>query len=62
VIASGGVAALDHLRALAELVPAGLEGVIVGKALYVGAFTLEAALAVAAEHAVAGADPAGSGR
>jgi phosphoribosylanthranilate isomerase len=62
VIASGGVAALDHLRALAELVPAGLEGVIVGKALYARAFTLEAALAVAGEHAVAGADPAGSGR
>jgi phosphoribosylanthranilate isomerase len=62
VIASGGVAALDHLRALAELVPSGLDGVIVGKALYAGAFTLEAALAVAAELAVAGADPAGSGR
>src|SRR5262247_1135713 len=42
VIASGGVAALDHLRALAELVPSGLDGVIVGKALYAGAFTLEA--------------------
>jgi phosphoribosyl isomerase A len=62
VIASGGVAALDHLRALAELVPSGLDGVIVGKALYAGAFTLEAALAVAAGLAVAGADPAGSGR
>jgi len=62
VIASGGVAALDHLRALAELVPSGLDGVIVGKALYAGAFTLEAALAVAAELAVAGADPGRSGR
>jgi phosphoribosylanthranilate isomerase len=62
VVASGGVAALDHLRTLAELVPSGLEGVVVGKALYAGAFTLEAALAVAAELAVAGADPAGAGR
>src|SRR4029450_2034211 len=62
VIASGGVAPLDDLRALAELVPAGVEGVIVGKALYAGAFTLEAALAVAAELPVAGADPARSGR
>ncbi len=62
VIASGGVAALDHLRALAGLVPSGLEGVIVGKALYAGAFTLEAALAVAAELRAVGADPAGSAR
>jgi len=62
VIASGGVATLDHLRALAELVPVGVEGVIVGKALYAGAFSLEAALAVAAELPVAGANPAGSGR
>jgi phosphoribosylanthranilate isomerase len=62
VIASGGVAALDHLRALAELAPSGLEGVIVGRALYAGAFTLEAALAVAAEPRVADADPVRSGR
>jgi phosphoribosylanthranilate isomerase len=48
VIASGGVATLDDLRALRELVPAGIEGAIVGKALYAGAFTLPQALAVAA--------------
>jgi len=48
VIASGGVSSLDDLRAIAELVPLGVEGAIVGKALYAGAFTLEEALAVAA--------------
>jgi 1-(5-phosphoribosyl)-5-[(5-phosphoribosylamino)methylideneamino] imidazole-4-carboxamide isomerase/N-(5'phosphoribosyl)anthranilate isomerase len=44
VVASGGVAALDDLRAIAELAPLGVEGVIVGKALYAGAFTLQQAL------------------
>lgn len=46
VIASGGVSTLDDLRALAGLESAGVEGVIVGKALYVGAFTVPEALAV----------------
>jgi 1-(5-phosphoribosyl)-5-[(5-phosphoribosylamino)methylideneamino] imidazole-4-carboxamide isomerase/N-(5'phosphoribosyl)anthranilate isomerase len=45
VVASGGVASLDDLRAIARLVPAGVEGAIVGKALYAEAFTLEDALA-----------------
>jgi phosphoribosylanthranilate isomerase len=45
VVASGGVSSLDDLRALASLVPIGVEGAIVGKALYAGAFTLEEALA-----------------
>jgi 1-(5-phosphoribosyl)-5-[(5-phosphoribosylamino)methylideneamino] imidazole-4-carboxamide isomerase/N-(5'phosphoribosyl)anthranilate isomerase len=45
VIASGGVSSLDDLRAVATLVPDGVEGAIVGKALYAGAFTLEDALA-----------------
>src|SRR5918912_211847 len=40
VIASGGVSKLDDLRQLAALEPAGVEGVIVGKALYAGAFTV----------------------
>jgi len=48
VVASGGVSSLDDLVALRELVPLGLEGAIVGKALYAGAFTLPAALDVAA--------------
>ena len=47
VVASGGVSSLDDLAALRELVPAGLEGAIVGKALYDGAFSLPAALDVA---------------
>jgi 1-(5-phosphoribosyl)-5-[(5-phosphoribosylamino)methylideneamino] imidazole-4-carboxamide isomerase/N-(5'phosphoribosyl)anthranilate isomerase len=44
VIASGGVASLGDLRALAALAPEGVEGAIVGKALYAQAFTLEQAL------------------
>ncbi len=47
VIASGGVSSLDDIAALRELVPQGLEGAIVGKALYAGAFTLAEALDVA---------------
>lgn len=47
VIASGGIAKLDDLRDLRELVAAGVEGAIVGKALYAGAFTLPQALDVA---------------
>ena len=47
VVASGGISSLDDLIALRELVPAGLEGAIVGKARYAGAFTLPAALDVA---------------
>jgi phosphoribosyl isomerase A len=45
VVASGGVSSLDDLRALATLVPLGVEAAIVGKALYAGAFTLPEALA-----------------
>ena len=47
VIASGGVASLDDISALRDLVPIGVEGAIVGKALYAGAFTLAEALDVA---------------
>jgi phosphoribosylanthranilate isomerase len=46
VIASGGVASLDDLRSLMTLEPLGVEGVIAGKALYAGAFTVPDALAV----------------
>ncbi|MBU2665707.1 bifunctional 1-(5-phosphoribosyl)-5-((5-phosphoribosylamino)methylideneamino)imidazole-4-carboxamide isomerase/phosphoribosylanthranilate isomerase PriA [Actinoplanes bogorensis] len=48
VIASGGVSTLDDLRALATLEPVGVEGVIAGKALYAGAFTVRQALDVLA--------------
>jgi phosphoribosylanthranilate isomerase len=49
VIASGGVSSLADLRTLSALEPLGVEGVIAGKALYAGAFTVEQALAVLRE-------------
>jgi phosphoribosyl isomerase A len=48
VVASGGVSSLADLRAIAELAGEGVEGAIVGKALYAGAFTLPEALAAVA--------------
>jgi phosphoribosylanthranilate isomerase len=48
VIASGGVSTLDDLVALKDLEADGVEGVIAGKALYAGAFTVAQALAVLA--------------
>lgn len=47
VVASGGISVLEDLRQLRELVPSGVEGAIIGKALYDGAFTLSEALEVA---------------
>jgi phosphoribosylformimino-5-aminoimidazole carboxamide ribotide isomerase len=47
VIASGGVGTLDHIRALLPLQQDGVEGVIVGRALYTGAVALSEAIAVA---------------
>lgn len=47
VIASGGVAALDDIRALAQLFGSGIVGVIVGRALYEGRFSLLEAIAAA---------------
>jgi 1-(5-phosphoribosyl)-5-[(5-phosphoribosylamino)methylideneamino] imidazole-4-carboxamide isomerase/N-(5'phosphoribosyl)anthranilate isomerase len=49
VVASGGVSSLADLRALAQLDEIGVEGAIVGKALYAGAFTLADALAAVAD-------------
>lgn len=49
IIASGGVSSLDDIRALKELEPRGVEGVIVGKALYERAFTLPEAIKVAGD-------------
>jgi phosphoribosyl isomerase A len=46
VIASGGIAELSDLRALLRLRSKGLSGAILGKALYVGRFSLEQALKV----------------
>jgi len=45
VIASGGVSTVADLLAIAALIPVGVEGAIVGKALYAGRFTLTEALA-----------------
>jgi 1-(5-phosphoribosyl)-5-[(5-phosphoribosylamino)methylideneamino] imidazole-4-carboxamide isomerase/N-(5'phosphoribosyl)anthranilate isomerase len=50
VVASGGVSSLADLRAIAELVPIGVEGAIVGKALYAGEFTLQDALSAVGEE------------
>jgi phosphoribosyl isomerase A len=44
IIASGGVSSLDDLRAIADLTDDGVEGAIIGKALYAGRFTLPQAL------------------
>lgn len=47
IIASGGVSTIEDIRALRALTELGIEGTIVGKALYAGAFTLQEALAAA---------------
>jgi phosphoribosylformimino-5-aminoimidazole carboxamide ribotide isomerase/phosphoribosylanthranilate isomerase len=44
VVASGGISSLEDIAALASLNTIGVEGAIVGKALYAGAFTLQEAL------------------
>lgn len=51
VVASGGVSSLEDIAALRDLTPQGVEGAIVGKALYAGAFTLPQALDVAGRPA-----------
>ena len=49
VVASGGISSLGDIAALRALVPLGVEGAIVGKALYAKAFTLTEALSVASD-------------
>jgi len=49
IIASGGVATLDDIRRLQPLEKEGVEGVIVGRALYAGAFTLRQAIQTVAK-------------
>jgi 1-(5-phosphoribosyl)-5-[(5-phosphoribosylamino)methylideneamino] imidazole-4-carboxamide isomerase/N-(5'phosphoribosyl)anthranilate isomerase len=44
VVASGGISSLEDIAALVALNNSGVEGAIVGKALYAGAFTLQEAL------------------
>ena len=48
VLASGGVGGAQHIAALASVAEAGIEGVVVGRALYTGAVTLAAARRAAA--------------
>ena len=47
IVASGGISSIADIEALKSLVGIGVEGAIMGKALYAGAFTLEEALKVA---------------
>ena len=47
VVASGGVSSLSDIEQLTSLVPLGLEGLVLGKALYEGKFTLSQALEIA---------------
>lgn len=49
VVASGGISNLSDIADLAALTSIGIEGAIVGKALYSGAFTLQEALKVASK-------------
>ncbi|WP_327260106.1 HisA/HisF-related TIM barrel protein [Streptomyces sp. NBC_01232] len=48
VLAAGGIATLDDLRTVAALAPHGVDGALIGRALYSGAFTLAQALACVA--------------
>lgn len=50
VVASGGISSLDDIRALKALAQHGLEGAILGKALYAKNFTLEQAIEIAEEN------------
>ncbi len=56
VIYSGGVGSLDDVRALARLRHRGVRGVIVGRALYLGRFTLRDAMDASKEAAATGTE------
>ena len=58
VVASGGISSLDDLRALADMVSLGVEGAIIGTALYVGSFTIEEALAAVRPPTAVATSPA----
>ncbi|MBI5207780.1 MAG: 1-(5-phosphoribosyl)-5-[(5-phosphoribosylamino)methylideneamino]imidazole-4-carboxamide isomerase [Candidatus Firestonebacteria bacterium] len=49
VIASGGISSLEDIKNIKELEKYGVAGVIIGKALYTGAFELEEALEIMKE-------------
>lgn len=61
VIASGGVASIEDVRRLSGLVSIGIEGAIIGTALYTGKIDLAAALAVARGGSGATAGPSAKG-
>lgn len=56
ITASGGIATLDDLRALAALPAPGIEGAIAGRAIYEGAFTVEEGVRVCAEAGAAASE------
>ena len=45
IVASGGISRLEDLHTLADMTGQGIEGAIIGRALYEGAFTLAEAIA-----------------
>lgn len=47
IVASGGISSLTDIKTLTQFTNLGVEGVIIGKALYAGAFTLAQVLAIA---------------
>jgi len=49
ILAAGGVSCLEDIIALKELVPAGLEGAVIGRAIYTGDLDLREALAAAGD-------------
>ena len=57
VVASGGISSLDDLATLRDMVSLGVEGAIIGTALYVGNFTLPDALTVAGDRTGQAGDP-----
>ena len=59
VVASGGISSLTDLEALSALVADGVEGAIIGTALYVGSFTLTEALTLTRGRAGLGAGSKG---
>ncbi|MGB7088174.1 MAG: 1-(5-phosphoribosyl)-5-[(5-phosphoribosylamino)methylideneamino]imidazole-4-carboxamide isomerase [Phormidesmis sp.] len=61
VIASGGVSALSDLLSLLALVPRGVSGVIVGKALYTGDVSIEQAIRAVGQGRWQDVPPEGGG-
>jgi phosphoribosylformimino-5-aminoimidazole carboxamide ribotide isomerase len=62
IIASGGVSSLDDLRRLKEAEASGVEGVIIGQALYSGALDLREAMELAATRITKCTEISGGGQ